>query len=139
MLGVASFFETLEDRGSQRSEFIPCYLRKLLIVLLPICIVITICKKLSLVDHNNGIVGKAKVFLRKLDEELSGSCHKLVLAAVVCIEENFRSNDVIGAVETQLLRQIGCRDFETTVCGFSLVVDLRNVDVIFCEVGIRSV
>ena len=131
-------FKTLEYRSGQLGEFIPSCLRKLLIVLLPVFIVFIIFKKLSLVDHNNGIVGEAKVFLRKLDEELSGSCHKLVLAAVVCIEDNFGSNDVIGAVKTQLLSQIGGRNFETTVCGLGLVVDLRNIDVVVRDVGIRS-
>ena len=78
------------------------------------------------------------MFLRKLDEESAGSFHNLVFAAVVCIEDNFGSNDVIGAIKTQLLGQIGGRNFKTTVCGLGLVVDLRNVDVVVRDVGIRS-
>ena len=131
-------FKTLEYRSGQLGEFIPSCLRKLLIVLFAILIVITAFKKLSLVEHNNGIVGEAKVFLRKLGEKSAGSFHKLVFAAVVCIENNFGSNDVIGAVKTQLLSQIGGLNFETTVCGLRLVVDLRNVDVVVRDVGIRS-
>ncbi len=78
------------------------------------------------------------MFLREFDEESAGSFHNLVLAAVVCIKDNFGSNDVIGAVKTQLLSQIGGRNFETTVCGLRLVVDLRNVNVVVRDVGIRS-
>jgi hypothetical protein len=100
--------------------------------------VFCICKKLSIVDHDNGIVREAKLFLRKLGEESAGSFHNLVLAAVICIEDKFGSNDVIGAIKTQLLGQIGGRNFETTVCGLGLVVDLRNIDVVVRDVGIRS-
>ena len=78
------------------------------------------------------------MFLRKLDEEAAGFVHNIVLLAVVCIEDNFGSNDVIGAIKTQLLGQIGGRNFETTVFGLGLVVDLRNVDVVVRDVGIRS-
>ena len=78
------------------------------------------------------------MFLRKFDEESAGSFHNLVLAAVVCIENNFGSNDVICTVKTQLLSQIGGLNFEATVCGLHLVVDLRNVDVVVRYVGIRS-
>ena len=78
------------------------------------------------------------MFLNKLDKESAGSFHFLVLAAVVCIEDNFGSNDVIGAVKTQLLGQIRGCDFKTTVCGHCLVEDFWDVDVVVRDVGICS-
>ena len=79
------------------------------------------------------------MILRKLDEDFAGSFQNLVLAAVVCIKDNFGSNDVIGAVKTQLLTQVGGLNFEATVCGLRLVVDLRNVDVVVRGLGVRSI
>jgi hypothetical protein len=123
LLRVTSFFEIVKDRGGHLGKSIPCFIRKLVIVFFSIKRGKITFTKLLLVDHNNGIVGEAKVFLNKLDKESTGSFHNLVFAAVVCIEDKFVSYYVIGAVKTQLLGHIGGSNFETTVSGQSLIVN----------------
>jgi hypothetical protein len=138
LLGVSSFFATFKKRGGELCQFTPCAFRKLLKVLFSILIVFTPFKKFLLVDHNNWILGKAKVCHRKLFEKFTSFLHNIVLAAIVCIKDKFVSYNVIGAVKTELLGLIGSRGFKTAVSGQGLIVNGRYVNVVPCDISISS-
>jgi hypothetical protein len=138
LLGVPNVFETLKELGGKLCQFIPSALNKLLKEFCSILLEIIRFKNFFLIDHDDGLVGKAEVFLKELSEELSGSSHHLVLPAVVRIEENFGSYDVIGAINTQLLGQIWGCDFEAAVCGLCLVVDIWEIDIVVRNMRIGS-
>jgi hypothetical protein len=120
-------FEALEDRSSKCSQCILSALLKLFIVLLSISIASFPFKNLFLVNHNDRFVREAEVFLEEFDAEFARLSHCFVSSAVECIKEYFLPDNVVCSVETQLLRQVGCGDFQLTVCGLDLVVDSRHV------------
>jgi hypothetical protein len=63
------------------------------------------------------------VFHRKLFEDPTGSFHKLIISAIISIEDKFVSYDVIGAEKAQLLGLIGSCAFKTAVSGQGLIVN----------------
>ena len=67
------------------------------------------------------------MFLEEFKTEFTCFSHRFVPSAVECIKEYFRTDDVVGSVETQLLRQVRCGDFKLAVCGFDLVVNHWDV------------
>ena len=67
------------------------------------------------------------MFLEEFDAEFTRFSHRFVLFAVERIKEHFLADDVVGSVETELLRQVGCGDFQLAVCGLDLVEDHWDV------------
>ena len=57
-----------------------------------------------LVNHNDRLIREAEVFLEEFDAEFTRFSHRFVLFAVERIKEHFLTDDVVGSVETQLLR-----------------------------------
>ena len=76
------------------------------------------------------------MFLEEFDAELSRSSHRLILSTVERIKKQFRTDDVVSAIETQLLRQVRCGDFQLAVCGFDLVVDFGDFVEVVDDIGV---
>jgi hypothetical protein len=60
-------------------------------------------KNLPLVNHDDFSVAEAEIPLGKLCEKLSRSSIKVILSAIKSVKENFWTNQIITAVEVQLL------------------------------------
>ncbi len=91
-----------------------------------------------LINHNNELVGETKLIFEEIDNELTSSCHRLVFSAVVRVKEEFMSNQVVGAVETQLLPDWGVSYFKVAIFGLNLRVDIWDVDIIILHIAILS-
>ena len=89
-----------------------------------------------LVNHDDGLIGEAKVLLKEISEELANSIHFGILFAIVRIKKNFWPNHVVGAVKTQLLTEVGSSDFKVAVCRLCLVVHIWDVDVVIRDIVI---
>ena len=76
------------------------------------------------------------MFLEEFDAEFARLSHHFVPFAVERIKEYFLADDVVCSVETQLLRQVGCGDFQLAVCGLDLVVDSRDVVIVESGMGV---
>ena len=95
-------------------------------------------KNLFLVNHDDLLVGEAELFLCEFDEQLARSSHWIISGTVKRIEEYLWTDDVICAVETQLLGQVRCSDFQLAVCRLDLVVDFWDFDVITSNMRVGS-
>ena len=76
------------------------------------------------------------MFLEEFYAKFTRFSHRFIPSAVKRIKEYLLTNDVVCSVETQLLRQVGCGDFQLAVCGLDLVIDSRDVVKVEGDMGV---
>ena len=90
------------------------------------------------INLDNELVGETKLIFEEIFNELTSSFHRLVFGAVVRVKEEFMSNQVVGAVETQLLPDWGVSYFKVAIFRLNLRVDIWDVDIIILHIAILS-